>query len=253
MDLLERGSAVVSRHPWELARSTFFIRVLRQLAPASLDVRLLDVGSGDAWFAAQLADTLPIGSHITCWDVNYTDDDLQSYSAGSAALRLTADEPSTTFDGILMLDVIEHVERDVEFIAGVVESRLARDGWVLVSVPAYQRLFTAHDSAVKHFRRYSPRQAADVLRAAGLRVEAQGGLFHSLLAARGTQVARERISGPNPHWVGAGAWSGGPRLTRAVTSALTAETRMSELFGTRTKSVLPGLSYWAFCRRADGR
>jgi hypothetical protein len=66
-------------------------------------------------------------------------------------------------------------------------------------------------------------------------------------------VARERISGPNPHWVGAGAWSGGPRLTRAVTSALTAETRMSELFGTRTKSVLPGLSYWAFCRRADGR
>jgi hypothetical protein len=251
MDLLERDGEVVSRHPWELARSKFFVRLLRRFAPASPDVRLLDVGAGDAWFSGQLADTLPAGSRITCWDVNYSEEDLQRLR--KPLIVVDADHRATGryFGGILMLDVVEHVEDDIGFVSRIVESRLERDGWVLVSVPAYQSLFTSHDNAVKHFRRYSARQAAEVLEAAGLRVEAQGGLFHSLLVVRGTQAAKERLSGPKDTWVGAGAWSGGPRLTRAMASALGAESRMSEVFGTKTKSVLPGLSYWAFCRRAE--
>jgi hypothetical protein len=251
MDLLERHSANVSRHPWELARSKFFIRILRQLAPVEDDRSLLDVGSGDAWFASHLVNTLPNDVHITCWDINYSPEDLKSYAQNSDKMFLTTEEPVGTFDGILMLDVVEHIEQDVEFISGIVASRLKSDGWILVSVPAYQRLFTSHDTAVKHFRRYSPREAADVLRAGGLRIEAQGGLFHSLLAVRGSQVVKERLSGPNTDWVGAGAWRGGPRLTRAVATALSAESRVSEVFGTKTKSIVPGLSYWAFCRRAN--
>jgi Methyltransferase domain len=251
MDLLERDGDVVSRHPWELARSKFFVRLVRRFAPASRDVRLLDVGAGDAWFSAQLVDTLPAGSRITCWDVNYSEKDLSLYARHSSSLTLTAEQPDDKYGGILMLDVVEHVEDDIGFVSRIVESRLERDGWVLVSVPAYQSLFTSHDNAVKHFRRYSPRQAAAVLEAAGLRVEAQGGLFHSLLVVRGTQAAKERLSGPKGTWVGPGGWSGGPRLTRAMVSALGAESRMSEVFGTKTRSVLPGLSYWAFCRRAE--
>ena len=202
MDLLERDGEVVSRHPWELARSKFFVRLLRRLAPASRDVRLLDVGAGDAWFSAQLVETLPAGSRITCWDVNYSDEDLSVYARDSSSLTLTAEQPDDPFGGILMLDVVEHVEDDIGFVSRIVESRLERDGWVLVSVPAYQSLFTSHDNAVKHFRRYSPCQAAEVLEAAGLRVEAQGGLFHSLLVVRGTQAAKERLAGPKDPWVG---------------------------------------------------
>jgi len=182
---------------------------------------------------------------------HYSDEDLSLYARHSSSFTLTAEQPDDAFGGILMLDVVEHVEDDIGFVSRIVESRLERDGWVLVSVPAYQSLFTSHDNAVKHFRRYSPRQAAEVLEAAGLRVEAQGGLFHSLLVVRGTQAAKERLSGPRDPWVGPGAWSGGPRLTRAMVSALGAESRVSEVFATKTKSVLPGLSYWAFCRRAE--
>ncbi len=55
-----------------------------------------------------------------------------------------------------MLDVIEHVEDDVGFVRDVVDGSLAPGGWVLVSVPAYQSLFSSHDRALKHFRRYAP-------------------------------------------------------------------------------------------------
>jgi hypothetical protein len=148
-----------------------------------------------------------------------------------------------------MLDVIEHVEDDVGFISHIAETCVDPDGWILVSVPAYQSLFTSHDAAVKHFRRYSPHKCARVLRSAGLKIEAQGGLFHSLLAVRGTQAAKERLLGPNEHWEGAGSWRAGPRVTRAVTTVLDAECRMSEALA-KTRTVLPGLSYWALCRRA---
>jgi hypothetical protein len=152
-----------------------------------------------------------------------------------------------------MLDVVEHVGDDVGFVTNIVDTCLGDDGWILVSVPAYQSLFTSHDAAVKHFRRYSPNRCAEMLRSAGLRVEFQGGLFHSLLAVRSAQAARERLKKPSKEWVGAGGWSGGPRLTRVVTRALGAESRMSMLLGTKAKRTLPGLSYWAFCRRATER
>ena len=99
MDLLERDGEVVSRHPWELARSKFFVRLLRRFAPASRDVRLLDVGSGDAWFSAQLVDTLPAESRITCWDVNYSDEDLSLYARHSSSFTLTAEQPEMPLAG----------------------------------------------------------------------------------------------------------------------------------------------------------
>jgi hypothetical protein len=250
MDLLERSQCNASRHPWELSRSRFFIRLIDRLAVPHWPVNLLDVGAGDAWFADQLTQALPSGSHATCWDTNYTPEDLVTLGGAVAQLSLTTEKPLCTFSGILMLDVIEHVADDVGFVAGIVRDCLEDDGWILISVPAYQRLFTSHDKAVKHYRRYSPHGCSDVLREAGLQVVAQGGLFQSLLAVRGAQAAREHLAGTRKPWAGPGAWSGGPRLTRMVTTTLDVESRFSFGLGARTGMALPGLSHWAFCRRA---
>ena len=43
----------------------------------------------------------------------------------------------------------------------IVDTMMAEHGWILVSVPAYQSLFTSHDTALKHYRRYSPVQCAN--------------------------------------------------------------------------------------------
>ncbi len=62
--------------------------------------------------------------------------------------------PTATFDLITCLDVIEHIDDD-----RVALSELLRvckpGGFMLVTVPAYQALWSRHDEANHHYRRYS--------------------------------------------------------------------------------------------------
>jgi 2-polyprenyl-3-methyl-5-hydroxy-6-metoxy-1,4-benzoquinol methylase len=62
-------------------------------------------------------------------------------------------EPDRSFDTILYIDVLEHIEDDraeLERAAG----RLRPGGALIVLCPAHQFLFTEFDRAVGHFRRY---------------------------------------------------------------------------------------------------
>ena len=51
MDLSEAPAVLHRRHPWELARLDFFRRQLSARGFDRRPVAILDVGSGDAWFA----------------------------------------------------------------------------------------------------------------------------------------------------------------------------------------------------------
>ena len=184
MDLSERRSGNPARHPWELARRDFFFALLRRFDLA--DAReILDVGSGDAWFARSLAQELGEAVHVTAWDAYYSADDL---AQAADSVTLTSVQPAARCDGVMMLDVIEHVPDDLDFVSSIVERNVADEGWVLVSVPAYQLLYTSHDRQLRHYRRYSPRRCRNLLRASGLDLVAEGGVFHSLLLVRFAQA-----------------------------------------------------------------
>jgi hypothetical protein len=248
VDLIERDAAARGRHPWEIARARFFLRLLDRLGCLTTTPSWLDVGAGDAWFAERLRPLLPETAALVCWDVDYGDAEL-SASDAPAGIDLTAERPAGTFGGVMMLDVIEHVEDDIGFVRDIVGGSLASDGWVLVSVPAYQALFSDHDRFLRHYRRYSPRALRDTLEAAGLTVVARGGLFHALLPLRAAQVARERHRRPVAQR-GIGGWQGSERLSRGIVFALELDSALSLFAGERHLPVVPGLSTWAFCRRA---
>jgi SAM-dependent methyltransferase len=73
-------------------------------------------------------------------------------------------------DCVTMLDVLEHVPDDALALSEV--QRILKPGGVLIlSVPAYQHLWSAHDEALHHFRRYERTQLRSVLRGAGLHIE----------------------------------------------------------------------------------
>lgn len=72
-----------------------------------------------------------------------------------------------SFDVVLSLDALEHLPDDALGIAEM--RRVARDdALLLVTVPAFQFLWSPHDVAFHHFRRYTRGELGRKLRAGGL-------------------------------------------------------------------------------------
>lgn len=62
-----------------------------------------------------------------------------------------------TFDYVLLLDVIEHIEDDA---ATILEAKrvLRRGGYIIITTPALQFIWSGHDTAQGHYRRYVRRR-----------------------------------------------------------------------------------------------
>jgi hypothetical protein len=167
-------------------------------------------------------------------------------------MTFTRTVPGEVFDIVLLLDVIEHVEDDRGFLAGFVTGNLAAHSVALISVPAWQRLFTQHDVGLKHFRRYSPAAVRDLVRDAGLTLMKGGGLFHAPLVPRTLTALREAAERRLGRAAGAtanlGQWRRGPRVSSLVERVLFLDNFFSSLAADRGWS-LPGLSFWALCQK----
>ncbi|MXU65126.1 class I SAM-dependent methyltransferase [Oceanomicrobium pacificus] len=74
------------------------------------------------------------------------------------------------FDLIVLLDVLEHIEDDRATLRNLA-AKLAPDGRLLVTVPAFQFLWSRHDELHHHFRRYTKATLSAVAQDAGLTVE----------------------------------------------------------------------------------
>ena len=92
-------------------------------------------------------------------------------------LEVNIDE---TYDIVVMLDVLEHIEDDTSALAKVA-SCISRDGLLILTVPAYGWLWSSHDVTNAHFRRYSVVQLRARLESSGFRVEQIGYMFAGLI------------------------------------------------------------------------
>ena len=119
---------------------------------------------------------------------------------------------------------------------------------MLISAPAFQGLFSDHDRALHHFRRYSRQQISDVALASGLKVQASGYWFSSLLLPRALTVVKEKLLPvQRSKTLGVGAWRAPAWATRALHHALCFDQRITEWAQERAGLVIPGLSAWLLC------
>lgn len=248
MDLAERqheGQIGASRHPWEVARSRFFRHLITDHRRLDRCSRVLDIGAGDGWLAGELRSDLGTESEIVCWDVNYSADDLGARLP--PGLHRTIDPPSGTFDLVLLLDVLEHIVDDAGFLDDAVLPRLHPRSVLIVSAPAHPILFSAHDQALGHERRYPPR-ALQRLLAMRFEIVERGGLFASLLPLRLAEAMLER-AGRAGRTAGIGGWQRGPTVSAALTRLLEADASAGRWMA-RHGLAAPGLSTWVVCRPA---
>jgi len=250
VDLSERPQALIKRHPWEAARYHFFSHIMKTWQDLSIPRNVLDVGSGDGFFSQQLMHELAVGSRIVCWDSNYTETDIRMLARQSPnSIQYDVEVPNERFDLVLLLDVLEHVKEDVTFLKRIVDCHMVPGAISLISLPAWRALFSRHDLALKHYRRYSGRDGFRLVRKSGLELAASGGLFYSLLVPRiFAKILECLVNASTKRWCSVDRWKAGPFLTRMVLYALILDCRVSRLLS-RADLGFPGLSWWAVCRK----
>lgn len=74
-----------------------------------------------------------------------------------------------TFDAVFALDVLEHVQDDMEMMTRV-RKMLKEDGLFIITIPAHKFLWSEHDEALHHKRRYHSLEITKKLEDAGLKV-----------------------------------------------------------------------------------
>lgn len=249
MDLCEKRDQHGLRHPWELARIQTLRHLIRTLK-LSPHQTVLDAGCGDGYTAQQVfAPVQP--KQLTGFDIYLTEEQIthlhQEYPHSTYANH--ADQlPHQQFDLILFLDVLEHIEFEVDVLREHAEKFLAPDGAVLITVPAFQSLFSQHDVYLKHYRRYSLGQLQNMVRSAGLTPVKGGYLFGSLLPVRTLSALYQKVVPPKELTAkGIGQWTGGKLLTSLITSMLYADNRFL-LALSRLGIHLPGLTSWVLCK-----
>jgi SAM-dependent methyltransferase len=164
-DEIRRSAALEQRHWWYAGRRAV-VRAEVSGLPAG---RALDVGCGPGGNGEVL--------HRLGWDVTALD-----YSRDSALLArgrglkaVQADARSLpfadhAFDLVLSTDAWEHIEED-DLVAVEAFRVLRPGGRLFVMVPAGADLWSGHDVALGHVRRYERDQLVRVVEDAGFRVD----------------------------------------------------------------------------------
>lgn len=246
MDLSERRDPRNPRHPWETARVLAVERIVRGLG--LVRPRVLDIGCGDGYVALELQKKLELGG-IAAQDIHLSDELIRELSRpGVTFVRELAAVPFRA-DIVLLLDVLEHVEHPEQLLREIVRERVAAGGFFVITVPAFQALFTRHDRSLRHYRRYSRRELAREVSAAGLAISDMGYLFASLVPPRAVSALGERLglSGRSEPAEGVGNWRGGRLATAILHRALAADSMLCLKAHARGIDV-PGLSIWLTCQ-----
>lgn len=202
VSMYHKFAAVESVHWWFQGRRRVVADVLRGYladSPRVGDLRVLDVGSGTGEMVGMLRE---FGSVTAMDDSAHAVAYCRRRHAGAVTVR-TGRVPDDLRDGevfdlVTAFDVIEHIEDDVAALRGLVAA-LEPGGRLVLTVPAYQLLWSRHDVNNGHHRRYRRGQLADVLRrAGGVRIDRIAYfnwlLFPPVLAVRLFDRLRQRVA-----------------------------------------------------------
>lgn len=160
MDYRDFQAGATKDHFWFKAK-TLLIDVLLKKLPHQKDLKILNIGVGvgdDLDVIAQYGDIHALDIDQNALDLIVQKRVVKKTCADACQLPY----PENAFDLVVSFDVMEHVENDNK-MAEEIFRVLKPQGHYIFTVPAYNFLFSAHDRALHHFRRYTKKSVHKVL------------------------------------------------------------------------------------------
>lgn len=164
MDLNEITTEVLNRHPWEISRTKCILNVFAEyidkLHKWKKHHMYINAGAGDLYFDKAL-----LGKYnedeVHAIDIAYKD--KASESERVYKYHYFEEIRKDSFDYMMMMDSLEYMEDDVEYIKKLVR-KLEKNGYFFLTLPAFQFLFSDYDVNVRNLRRYDRKSFTDVLK-----------------------------------------------------------------------------------------
>lgn len=150
---------------WFVARRNLAIELLDRHVPKG---KTLDVGCGTGAVAEQLAKSRQVvGLDMSSQALAYMKQRGLPRLIRADGTQLPLQ--SESFQAVIGLDIFEHIQDDQAAFAEA-HRVLQPEGILVLSVPAFMALWSPHDVALHHFRRYRKAELVRKLRKAGFEV-----------------------------------------------------------------------------------
>ena len=167
------------RHWWYRARREIIADLIRREARPPADAAILELGCGTGHNLAMLGGF----GHVDGLEL---DDEARAMSevrlgrkVMSSPLPELEEVPNGHYDLIGAFDVIEHIDDDAAALASIA-TKLKAGGTFIMTVPAHQWMWSAHDVVNHHKRRYSKHGLQRLISRSPMRL-VKIGYFNSLL------------------------------------------------------------------------
>lgn len=136
---------------WYKAKNNLVNHILRKEG-LNKHNKILEIGPG-------LGNNLKLLNHFGIIDILEIENEFinslkNNYSEIIDKIYENIEEINSEYDLIIMLDILEHIEESEKFM-NKVKKIMKKNGKIVIGVPAYQSLWSSHDEALKHYRRYT--------------------------------------------------------------------------------------------------
>jgi len=177
--VFDRMAELDQEHWWFLARRRILDELIDRVVRPPVQARVLEVGCGTGHNLPMLG---RFGSVDAC-ELDKSARTLASKRLGRKVKDARLPDLSmferNGYDMVALLDVLEHVPDDIGSLRAI-HRRLKPGGALLLTVPANPWMWSAHDVAHHHFRRYTRAGLSRLFMQAGFEVQLLS-YFNSLL------------------------------------------------------------------------
>ncbi|MEO8176593.1 MAG: class I SAM-dependent methyltransferase [Sphingomicrobium sp.] len=166
--VFQRMAELDDSHWWFVARRRILRSLIKRKVRPPKGARILEIGCGTGHNLAMLGEFGTVAASELDDGARALAQKRLGRPVESAALPDLSMFKPASFDLIALLDVLEHVDNDATALAAI-RTRLKVGGKLLVTVPANRWMWSAHDAAHHHHRRYTKRGLREAGDNAGFR------------------------------------------------------------------------------------